>query len=67
MSAKSMHILWNYERNHDGLKGRHRSRSISPQNHDANKQKHYQCERYGNCEDLYGERSRKSHRLKCES
>ena len=67
MSAKSMHILWNYECNHDKLKDRHRSRSISPKHHDANKRKHYQCERYGNCKDLYGEHSRKSRRLKCES
>ena len=60
-----MHILLNYECNHDGLKGR--SRSISLRNHDANKQKHHKWESYGNCEEWYGEHSRKYRRLKCES
>ena len=62
-----MHILLNYECNHDRLKGRNRSRSIYARNHDANKRKHYKWESYGNCEELYGERSRKYRRLKCES
>ena len=62
-----MHMVLNYECNHDRLKGRHRSRSISPRNCDANKWKHYKWERYGNCEELYGEHWRKYHRLKCES
>ena len=62
-----MHIIVNYECNHDGLKNRHRSRSISLRNHDANKQKHYKWESYGDCEELSGEPLRKYHRLKCES
>ena len=62
-----MHLIAEYQQNYDEHKSRYSSSSRSPRICEENKCKHYKLECYRDCDELFGEPSRKYCRTNCES